>query len=71
MHGYLADAADRGCWLALLPAPLGPLLQLTSPGAHHHRSDQGDGQKAGVKQTLQPQETHVALSTSDPIFTTV
>lgn len=52
--GHLTDPADRGCWLALLPAPVGPLHRLSGPGAHHHCSDTGASQKAGVKQALAP-----------------
>lgn len=54
LHGHLADLADRGCGLALLQAPLGPLHRLPGPGAHHHCSDTGASQKAGVKQALAP-----------------
>lgn len=50
--GHLIDPADRGCWLALLSAPVGPLHCLPGPGAHHHCSDTGASQKAGVKLAL-------------------
>uniref|UniRef100_A0A4W2H5K4 Transmembrane protein 43 n=1 Tax=Bos indicus x Bos taurus TaxID=30522 RepID=A0A4W2H5K4_BOBOX len=48
LRGHLTDLADRGRRLALLSAPVGARDRWPGPGAHHHCSDSGAGQEAGV-----------------------